>query len=134
MKYLKKFESDEISNFLDMRSEVLDLCSELIDSGIRCDAQSSFTYNGGVELVVNLDLTLNQWASGYKDVKIPEEGNYSDSIKFFDVYRNIFNFVTDELSTICKRLESSDYKVKWFEQMSVLKNDYFKILIVRNDN
>ena len=134
MKYLKKFESDEISNFLDMRSEVLDLCSELIDSGIRCDAQSSFTYNGGVELVVNLDLTLNQWASGYKDVKIPEEGNYSDSIKFFDVYRNKFNFVTDELSTICKRLESSDYKVKWFEQMSVLKNDYFKILIVRNDN
>ena len=134
MKYLKKFESDEISNFLDMRSEVLDLCSELIDSGIRCDAQSSFTYNGGVELVVNLDLTLNQWARGYKDVKIPEEGNYSDSIKFFDVYRNKFNFVTDELSTICKRLESSDYKVKWFEQMSVLKNDYFKILIVRNDN
>ena len=134
MKYLKKFESDEISNFLDMRSEVLDLCSELIDSGIRCDAQSSFTYNGGDELIVNLDLTLNQWASGYKDVKIPEEGNYSDCIKFFDVYRNKFNFVTDELSTICKRLESSDYKVKWFEQMSVLKNDYFKILIVRNDN
>ena len=133
MKYLKKFESDEISNFHDMRSEVLDLCSELSDSGIRCDVQSSFTYNGGVELVVNLDLTLNQWTRGYKDVKIPE-GNYSDSIKFFDVYRNKFNFVTDELSTICKRLESSDYKVKWFEQMSVLKNDYFKILIVRNDN
>jgi len=37
MKYLKKFESDEISNFLDMRSEVLDFCSELIDNGIRCD-------------------------------------------------------------------------------------------------
>jgi len=127
MKYLKKFESDEISN---MRSEVLDLCSELIDSGIRCDVLQ-FS-DGGVELVVNLDLTLNQWASGYKDVKIPEEGNYSDSIKFFDVYRNKFNFVTDELSTICKRLESSDFKVKWFQQMSVLKNDYFKILIVRN--
>ena len=132
MKYLKKFESDEISNFLDMRSEVLDLCSELIDGGIRCDAQSSFTYNGGVELVVNLDLTLNQWARGYKDVKIPEEGNYSDCIKFFDVYRNKFNFVTDELSTICKRLESSDYKVKWFEQASVLKNDYFRVVIVRD--
>ena len=127
MKYLKKFESDEISN---MRSEVLDLCSELIDSGIRCDVLQ-FS-DGGVELVVNLDLTLNQWASGYKDVKIPEEGNYSDSIKFFDVYRNKFNFVTDELSTICKRLESSDFKVKWFQQMSVLKNDYFKILIVRD--
>ena len=132
MKYLKKFESDEISNFIDMRSEVLDLCSELIDSGIRCDAQSSFTYNGGVELVVNLDLTLNQWASGYKDVKIPEEGNYSDSIKFFDVYRNKFNFVTEEISNICKRLESSDFKVKMFQQMSVLKNDYFKIVIVRD--
>jgi hypothetical protein len=127
MKYLKKFESDEISN---MRSEVLDLCSELIDNGIRCDVLQPL--DGGVELVVNLDLTLNQWASGYKDVKIPEEGNYSDSIKFFDVYRNKFNFVTDELSTICKRLESSDFKVKWFQQMSVLKNDYFKILIVRN--
>jgi hypothetical protein len=127
MKYLKKFESDEISN---MRSEVLDLCSELIDNGIRCDVLQPL--DGGVELVVNLDLTLNQWASGYKDVKIPEEGNYSDSIKFFDVYRNKFNFVTDELSTICKRLESSDFKVKWFQQMSVLKNDYFKILIVRD--
>ena len=132
MKYLKKFESDEISNFLDMREEILNLCTELTDNGIRCDILK--LPNGGVELVVNLDLTLNQWASGYKDVKIPEEGNYSDSIKFFDVYRNKFNFVTDELSTICKRLESSDYKVKWFEQMSVLKNDYLKILIVRNDN
>ena len=131
MKYLKKFESDEISNFLDMREEILNLCTELTDNGIRCDILK--LPNGGVELVVNLDLTLNQWTRGYKDVKIPE-GNYSDSIKFFDVYRNKFNFVTDELSTICKRLESSDYKVKWFEQMSVLRNDYFKILIVRNDN
>ena len=130
MKYLKKFESDEISNFLDMRSEVLDFCSELIDNGIRCDVLQ--LPNGGVELVVNLDLTINQWFRGYKDVKIPEEGNYSDSIKFFDVYRNKFNFVTDELSTICKRLESSDFKVKWFEQMSVLKNDYFKVVIVRD--
>jgi hypothetical protein len=129
MKYLKKFESDEISN---MRSEVLDLCSELIDNGIRCDVLQPL--DGGVELVVNLDLTLNQWASGYKDVKIPEEGNYSDSIKFFDVYRNKFNFVTDELSIICKRLESSDFKVKWFQQMSVLKNDYFRVVIVRNEN
>jgi len=130
MKYLKKFESDEISNFLDMRAEVLDLCSELIDSGIRCDVLK--LPNGGVELVVNLDLTVNQWFRGYKDVKIPEEGNYSDSIKFFDVYRNKFNFVTEELSNICKRLESSDYKVRWFEQASVLKNDYFKIVIVRD--
>ena len=130
MKYLKKFESDEISNFLDMRSEVLDLCSELIDSGIRCDVFK--LPNGGVELVVNLDLTVNQWFRGYKDVKIPEEGNYSDCIKFFDVYRNKFNFVTEELSNICKRLESSDYKVRWFEQASVLKNDYFKIVIVRD--
>ena len=130
MKYLKKFESDEISNFLDMRAEVLDLCSELIDNGIRCDILQ--LPNGGVELVVNLDLTVNQWASGYKDVKIPEEGNYSDSIKFFDVYRNKFNFVTEEISTICKRLESSDFKVKMFQQMSVLKNDYFKIVIVRD--
>jgi hypothetical protein len=132
MKYLKKFESDEISNFLDMRSEVLDFCSELIDNEIRCDVLQ--LPNNGVELVVNLDLTINQWFRGYKDVKIPEEGNYSDSIKFFDVYRNKFNFVTDELSNICKRLESSDFKVRWFEQQSVLKNDYFKIVIVRNEN
>jgi hypothetical protein len=132
MKYLKKFESDEISNFLDMRSEVLDFCSELIDNGIRCDVLQ--LPNNGVELVVNLDLTINQWFRGYKDVKIPEEGNYSDSIKFLDVYRNKFNFVTDELSNICKRLESSDFKVRWFEQQSVLKNDYFKVVIVRNEN
>jgi hypothetical protein len=130
MKYLKKFESDEISNFLDMRSEVLDFCSELIDNEIRCDVLQ--LPNNGVELVVNLDLTINQWFRGYKDVKITEEGNYSDSIKFFDVYRNKFNFVTDELSNICKRLESSDFKVRWFEQQSVLKNDYFKIVIVRD--
>jgi hypothetical protein len=132
MKYLKKFESDEISNFLDMRSEVLDFCSELIDNEIRCDVLQ--LPNNGVELVVNLDLTINQWFRGYKDVKIPEEGNYSDSIKFFDVYRNKFNFVTDELSNICKRLESSDFKVRWFEQQSVLKNDYFRVVIVRNEN
>lgn len=130
MKYLKKFESDEISNFLNMRSEVLDFCSELIDNGIRCDVLQ--LPNNGVELVVNLDLTINQWFRGYKDVKIPEEGNYSDSIKFFDVYRNKFNFVTDELSNICKRLESSDFKVRWFEQQSVLKNDYFRVVIVRD--
>lgn len=130
MKYLKKFESDEISNFLNMRSEVLDFCSELIDNGIRCDVLQ--LPNNGVELVVNLDLTINQWFRGYKDVKIPKEGNYSDSIKFFDVYRNKFNFVTDELSNICKRLESSDFKVRWFEQQSVLKNDYFRVVIVRD--
>ena len=130
MKYLKKFESDEISNFLDMREEILNLCTELTDNGIRCDVLK--LPNGGVEWVVNLDLTVNQWFWGYKDVKIPEEGNYSDSIKFFDVYRNKFNFVTEELSNICKRLESSDYKVRWFEQASVLKNDYFKIVIVRD--
>ncbi len=128
MKRLKKFEDIEhhsvFTGYMSNRTEILDLCSELIDNDIRCDV--SPLGSGSLRLEVNLDMNLSQWARGYRDVKLPE-GDSCDSIKFFDLYKDKFNFVTNELSQITKRLESSGYKVMQFNFQTGSSNDSFTV-------
>ena len=133
MKRLKKFEDIEyhsvFTNYFSNRTEILDLCSELIDNDIRCEV--SPLGNGSLRLEVNLDMNLSR-SSDYKSLSLPE-GNTSDIIKYFDLYKDKFNFVTNEISQITKRLESSGYKVDKFEFSTGSVNDYFKIWLQKNN-
>jgi hypothetical protein len=129
MKHLRKFEDIEhhsvFTGYLSNRTEILDLCTELIDNDIRCEV--SPLGSGSLRLEVNLDINLSQWARGYRNnIQLPE-GNSCDSIKFFDLYKDKFNFVTNEISQITKRLESSGYKVMQFDFQTGSQNDYFRI-------
>jgi len=127
MKHLKKFESNDYTS---LRGEILDLCSELIDNGIRCEVSPLGSHSA--RLSVNLDLDLGQWARGYQDVPL-KSGDFSDSIKFFDLYKDRLNFVTNEISEISKRLESSGFVVKFLHPiMQTQKNDYFMITISKD--
>jgi hypothetical protein len=126
MKYLKNFESNVFGGYLNIREEILDLCTELTDNFIRCEVLVAG--ENAVELEVDLDLNLSQWHRGYRDVTLPD-GDYSDCIKFFDVYREKLSFVLSELSTIAKRLEGSGYNVSQITGGSSSRNEYFKILI-----
>ena len=95
------------------------------DNDIRCEV--SPLGSGSLRLEVNLDINLSQWARGYRNnIQLPE-GDSCDSIKFFDLYKDKFNFVTNEISQITKRLESSGYKVMQFEFSTGSQNDYFRI-------
>jgi hypothetical protein len=128
MKHIRKFEDIEhhsvFTGYMSNRAEILDLCSELIDNDIRCDV--SPLGSGSLRLEVNLDMNLSQWARGYRDFKLPE-GDSCDSIKFFDLYKDKFNFVTNEISQITKRLESLGYKVMQFQFSTGSSNDSFTV-------
>jgi len=130
MKYLKKFESTVFDGYLKMREDVMDLCYELVDADIRFEVLPAGGEN--VELEISLDLELSQWHRGFHDVNLPDS-EYSGSIKFLDFYRERLNFVLSELSTIAKRLEHSGYKVSQLTGGSSSRNEYFKILIKKDD-
>ncbi len=129
MKYLKKFESSVFDGYLKMREDVMDLCYDLTDSGIRFEILPAGGEN--VELEISLDLELSQWHRGFHDVELPA-GDYSGCIKFLDVYREKLNFILNELSNIAKRLEHSGYKVSQLTGGSSSRNEFFKILIKKD--
>ena len=126
MKYLKKFESNVFEGYLKMREDILDLCTDLKDNDIRFEVLPA----GGetVELEISLDLELSQWHRGFHDVALAD-GDYSDSIKFLDVYREKLCFILSELSTISKRLERSGYKANQLTGGSSSRNEFFKMRI-----
>lgn len=129
MKHLKKFESNVFEGYLKMREDVMDLCYELSDAGIRFEILPAGGQN--VELEISLDLELSQWHRGFRDVNLPDS-EYSGSIRFLDFYRERLNFVLSELSTIAKRLEHSGYKVSQLTGGSTSRNEFFKILIKKD--
>ena len=129
MKHLKKFESNVFDGYLKIREDVLELCYDLSDEGIRFEVLPAGGQNA--ELEISLYLELSQWHRGFHDVNLPD-GQYSECIKFLDVYRERLNFVLSELSTIAKRLEHSGYKVSQLTGGSSSRNEFFKILIKKD--
>ena len=129
MKHLKKFESNVFDGYLKIREDVLELCYDLSDEGIRFEVLPAGGQNA--ELEISLDLEISQWHRGFHDVNLPES-EYSGSIRFLDFYRERLNFVLSELSTIAKRLEHSGYKVSQLTGGSSSRNEFFKILIKKD--
>lgn len=108
--------SSLFDGFIQTRLDILDLCSDLIDSQVRCDVLI-----GGVNkliLNINLDKNLQMFV------------NKSDQkIKAFSEYANKIKFVYDQIEEICQRLELMDFEIKDYVFNQSRDNDYFSITL-----
>ena len=118
-----------------LNKTIFDECNKVRkENGVKSlvhDNLCAYSANYQAEYMANFSILTHRNTNIFKSQLL---NNVGERFNFFYKKYNEKRtyFVTEEISTICKRLESSDYKVKWFEQASVLKNDYFKIVIVKD--
>jgi len=60
MKHLKKFESNDYTS---LRGEILDLCSELIDNGIRCEVSPLGSHSARDYFMITISKDTEEGAS-----------------------------------------------------------------------
>ncbi len=130
MKYIKKIdfvneagrvmfgrkETKMFDGFVQTRLDILDLCTDLIDSQVRCDV-----FIGGVNkliLVINLDKNLEMFVD-----------KSDQKIKAFSEYANKIKFVYDQIEEISQRLELMDFEIKGYVFNQNRDNDYFSITL-----
>ena len=126
MKYIKKIDFVNeararkrpimFDGFIQTRLEILDLCTDLIDSQVRCDV-----FMGGVNkliLVINLDKNLEMFVD-----------KSDQKIKAFSEYATKIKFVYDQIEEISQRLELMGFAIKGYVFDQSRSNDHFSITL-----
>lgn len=126
MKYIKKIDFVNeaaarkrpmiFDGFIQTRLDILDLCTDLIDSQIRCDVLM-----GGLNkliLVISLDKNLEMFVD-----------KSDQKIKAFSEYATKIKFVYDQIEEISQRLELMDFAIKGYVFDQSRDNDYFSITL-----
>jgi hypothetical protein len=121
MKHLKQFES----NSNPVYEEITALLYDLTDEGIRCDVHRYEYTRSTWQIHINTDTNLNTKTSEYRA---------ENQRLIFDTWADKMIFITQGVKDFLKRLESCDFEIKRCEFNQTRNNDYYEIIIEKNNN